>query len=374
MLAAVASLPLPARLRTRCDARSGLGDDLNLDYLLKGANNTGLIDQYIRDNPEETADWDVLREDRGNFVSPSGRTVPLGTSAVREEINRIKRHGIGLSHEHSDGWKLTVPKGGPDDDYAAVLYIEKAGFTNKLDEAGLLRRRDLAVASSRGFSVRACRSLLDFLRSRDVPVLVVHDFDKAGLGIAAAILREIPDAIDLGLRWEDLIDRRWGHADSDLRHRDYSERVTYTIKQKPYDPRQNLIENKATANEIRFLCSTARPGVEFSGRRIELNALVGDEFVDWLDGKLSDLDLDRVIPDADYLEQAYRRTFRLARLNLEEAKVWDAARDEADAIAVPGNLLTLVRDGLEAFEEQAWDDVVVTLVSDHLTSLNGGRR
>ena len=46
--------------------------------------------------------------------------------------------------------------------------------------------------------------------------------------------------------------------------------------------------------------------------------------------------------------------------------LWDAAGDEAVAITVPRNLRTLVRDGLATFEDQAWDDVIVTLIQDQL--------
>ena len=127
---------------------TGLGDALRFDYVLKGANNTGLLDQYLRDNPVETADWDVVREDRGTFSTPEGYSVPLGTIPVRNEIARIVSPSFHRVVLPVRGISLTIPKKGPLDDYSGVLYIEKMGFAPLFEATNLLRRRDLAVASS----------------------------------------------------------------------------------------------------------------------------------------------------------------------------------------------------------------------------------
>ena len=141
-----------------------------------------------------------------------------------------------------------------------------------------------------------------------MPIFIAHDLDKAGIGIPAMIKREIPSAIDIGLRWSDVISRALGFARHDLRHPDYSESMDYGKT----DPRRNLRVNGATQDEIDFLCDTARPG-QFSGRRIELNALPGQMFIDWLEASLDKAELKRVVPSAAHLEASYRRVTAFPR-------------------------------------------------------------
>jgi hypothetical protein len=46
-----------------------------------------LLPDYIAAHPEETADWDVVFDDRGALIEPhTGRVIPLGTVAVREYL------------------------------------------------------------------------------------------------------------------------------------------------------------------------------------------------------------------------------------------------------------------------------------------------
>src|SRR5262249_18068637 len=70
--------------------------------------------------------------------------------------------------------------------YQAVLYIEKEGFAPLLEEARIAERFDLAILSCKGQSVVAARKFVDHVcaRGRGVPLLVVHDFDKAGFEIS----------------------------------------------------------------------------------------------------------------------------------------------------------------------------------------------
>src|SRR5262249_42147264 len=106
--------------------------------------------------------------------------------------------------------------------YQAVLYIEKEGFAPILEEARIAERFDLAVLSCKGQSVVAARKFVDHVcaKGRGVPLLVVHDFDKAWSEISQR-LTQVSDwaleydrvtytfqndieVIDLGLRLEDV--------------------------------------------------------------------------------------------------------------------------------------------------------------------------
>ncbi|MCB8820916.1 toprim domain-containing protein [Microvirga rosea] len=93
-----------------------------------------------------------------------------------------------------------------------VLYIEKEGFFEALKEARWPERHDCALVTSKGFSTRAVRDLLDLLASGEEPVTVfcVHDADAFGTMIYQTLQQETkarPERpfriINLGLEpWE----------------------------------------------------------------------------------------------------------------------------------------------------------------------------
>ena len=331
------TLPAPARMVMYAVRRiSGLGDTLKSDYFLKK-----LLDMYLTEHPQP--DWDIVRDDRGTFREPhTDRDVPLGTLQVRQYLERVQ----GANHVDRDDQPPTLPLGwwtcGPVDRFGAILYIEKEGFGPLLASTRLAERWDLAIASCKGYSVQAARRLIKALHDGyKVPVFVVHDFDKQGIGIFDTFDHD--SYVDLGLRLDDITavdddgNDRWGlSADT------ASESVTYVAKDKPYDPRPNLTERAASTAEIDFLCRTDRP--PFHGRRVELNALQG-RFVDWLEAKLEEHHVAKIVPDEATLERVYRWAYARRWLNLEIARLYEQAQDEADDADLPDDLVTQVTDG-----------------------------
>ena len=86
-------LPAPARNVGYAVRRlTGLGDALDLTgYFLNGPHG-GLLNEYLDTHPTETADWDVIRDDRGSFYEPhTEREVKMGTLAVRRHLEEISR-------------------------------------------------------------------------------------------------------------------------------------------------------------------------------------------------------------------------------------------------------------------------------------------
>ena len=63
-----------------------------------------------------------------------------------------------------------------------MVYIEKEGANEALKEVRWSERHDCAIMSSKGFSTRAARDLIDKLAEHDEPVTVfcVHDADAYG--------------------------------------------------------------------------------------------------------------------------------------------------------------------------------------------------
>ena len=146
----------------------------------------------------------------------------------------------------------------------------------------IAERWDLAICSSKGYSVRAARRALVALAERNGRgVLVAHDFDKQGIGIADLIAREVPRAIDLGLRLDDIADERW---DSPIRG-----------GQLPQRPGPEPGRARREPGGDRLPARRRRHAAE----RVELNALVGREFIDWLEAKLRDHGIKKVVPTED---------------------------------------------------------------------------
>ena len=108
--------------------------------------------------------------------------IGLGTVAVREYIEELRELEIktaAIASAHVDTY-------GPHGSFGALLYIEKEGFMNLLDEEKLAQRFDIAIMSSKGMSVTAARELADEICHHwKIPLFTLHDFDKAGFSIAA---------------------------------------------------------------------------------------------------------------------------------------------------------------------------------------------
>jgi len=295
-----------------------------------------LLPDYIRHHAEARG-WDVVYDARGHLEEPhNGRVIGIGTSQVKEYLS---------SGEPPFAEDIDLPDfkysekdvRGPGDRYGALLYIEKEGFIPLFESAGIPERYDLAVASSKGLSSTAARELIAGLSGR-IKILVLHDFDKAGFSILGTLQRDtrrytfdrVPEIIDLGLRLKDV--EEWKLETEEAYYRGN-------------DPGWNLRENGATEGEIKFLLK----------RRVELNAFTSEDFVTWLEGKLDDQGVEKVIPDDALLEKVYRqvRSLELWR------KFFDRHRAEVEAeirkLKVPKDLRKRVQRCLDEDPKTSWD-------------------
>ena len=171
-----------------------------------------LLPEYIEARDRQS--WNVVYDARGNFTEPHTRLkVPLGTLQVRRYLARIRQHEI--KDPAFDVWEAGYPTIGPKDRLGAILFIEKEGFLPLFEAVRLAERYDLALMSTKGMSVTAARELVERLCAvHAVPLLVLHDFDKAGFSIAGTLQRSTrryrfghghaANVIDLGLRLEDV--------------------------------------------------------------------------------------------------------------------------------------------------------------------------
>ncbi|MBI1789589.1 MAG: hypothetical protein HYR60_18810 [Acidobacteria bacterium] len=313
-----------------------------------------LLPDYIREHADETAGWDVVYDARGHLWEPhTGEQIGVGTLEVRKYLRDIEGPlELGIESPRLNG---TFPTSGPRNRYNAVLYIEKEGFMPLLERARFAEQYDFAIMSSKGMGTVASRRLIENL-SETVTIFVLHDFDKSGFSIAGTLTRDTrryeftrdPDVVDLGLRLADV--EEWGLQ---------SESVQYKS-----DPTCNLEENGATVEEIAFLHRGSR-----HGKRVELNAFTSDQFVAWLDSKLVEHGVEKVIPDDGILEQAYRRAAAIRRYQ----KIIDEAGEEiatyAKGLTVPKTLRATVAKRLAKDPTLAWDEVLAVLAGEQERSL-----
>jgi hypothetical protein len=214
--------------------------------------NQTLLPEYLA---EHDVSWDIVFDDRGHFSEPhTKKSFGLGTISVRNYLSSIGKLKWIEPQVTPGGWATRGPSGR----FRAVLFIEKEGFLPLFERVRLAERFDVALMSTKGVSVTACRHLVDELCNKDVPLLVMHDFDKAGFTILSTLQRDTrrysfarrPRVIDLGLRLQDVRQLR-------LQAEDTFDRGTASAR------RFNLRENGATEEEIEFLLR----------QRVELNAL-----------------------------------------------------------------------------------------------------
>jgi DNA topoisomerase VI subunit B len=325
-----------------------------------------LLPEYLRDHPDETADWDITSKGRGTLHEPhTGRRLRLGTIEVRNYLG-------GFAAPEAQPARIAAPTivtRGPAGRYDGVLYIEKEGFMPQIERAGIAERFDIAVLSDEGMSTVAGRRLVDDVCGRlDKPLFTLHDFDVTGFDIQHRISNSneryrfrhtIKTVIDFGLRLDDV--ERWGLQ---------SEPVDIPVKGKPYEiaakranwlaaTARRLIERGATRAEIAFLLTDDHGVRGDMMKRVELNALDARSFVAFIEDKLEEHGLGKVTPDAVALGAAYATFVRANRIRARLGPEID--RLNAEPVDVPGDLAERVRDELTADRDASWDKVVATL-------------
>jgi hypothetical protein len=205
----------------------------------------------------------MYREPRGSICHPhSGEVIMLGTRTVESYAR--------------PPWL-----------YNKITYIEKEGWLGALKAKRWPERYDCTLISSKGFTTRAARDLVDKLAEHDEPVTVfcVHDADAFGTMIfqtfqeatKARGARKI-QIINLGLE-------PWEAVEMGLEVEEVEEK----------DRRKPVAD---------YVCER-RDGEHWDEwlqtHRVELNAMTTPQFIDWLDGKMAAYE--KLIPPSDVLEE-----------------------------------------------------------------------
>lgn len=317
----------------------------------------GILPEYQAAYPVQTADWDIVYDDRGHLIEPhTDRQIGLGTLAVRRYVNGWTNGA--LPEVVAPDVAMRVHTSGPYNRYGAVLFVEKEGFNELLKASRIAERFDIAIQSTKGQTVTAARQLAEHYAQQGVRIFVLHDFDKSGIEIVANYQNDTrryqydtrPLITDIGLRLADVL--ALGLEE------DGAEDVDYTSVVHPGD---NLRVCGATEEEIRFLVRSGRPKA-WTGKRVELNALTSEQLINFIERKLQEHGVQKVVPASDeYLAAAYKRAAILAKAQAQVDRLF-AELAEQD-VEIPDNLRQRLADRLEG-SGQSWDEALFDLAGE----------
>jgi hypothetical protein len=306
--------------RLRPIIKDALGAALEWGYFSQD-----LVSAYEQEHGEERL---AYRDPRGTFYIPHrGESFPLGTLQV-EEFRR-------------PAWQFNK-----------VLFIEKEGFFEALKADGWPERHDCALMTSKGQPTRAARDLIDLIGGSAEPVQVfcLHDSDAAGTLIFQSLQEETRarprrniEVINLGLEpWEAvaLADRGTVEIES----------VSYKHQQ----PVAGYVEGR-WSHWLQM-------------HRVELNAFTTQQFIEWLDRKISDFAGKLIPPDAILIERLNHQVRERLRESitdqvLAEARVDDRVNEALDGLSsrlagVVADLSERVEEDLQDNPQQHWSAVV----------------
>jgi hypothetical protein len=307
-----------------------------------------LLPDYIDEHPEETAGWDVVYDARGHLIEPhTNRRVSLGTIEVRQYLGDRTSLGPAVELNASD----LYPTSGPTNRYKHVLFVEKEGFDEIFQAVHLAEKYDLAIMSTKGMSVTAARLLLDRIAPNIEKVFVLHDFDVAGFTIRGTLgsdsrrytFDNTVDIVDLGLRLEDAeemgLEAETVNVDNRLARRG-------TLK-----------GYGATGEEIEFLLPE-----DGECRRIELNAMTSRQFIDFIEEKLEEHGVEKLVPSSDTIVAHARRLREQALTRKALDQMADDIACRAAGIKLPDNLEDQIREMLDDNPELSWDAALAAII------------
>jgi hypothetical protein len=316
----------------------------------------GCLDSFVDDFPDLTKDWIILRDDRGHFHEPGGISIGIGTMSVANYIARLGEDSASFEVEPSfsieiDAGTMTASRN-PAHRFSALIFVEKEGYTELIQKAGIAHRFDVAFASTKGMPTEAVRRLVDALAFYGVKTFCLHDFDPAGLTIANTLstsndrytFKNDLDFVDMGVR---LV-----HAEAlGLESEPYS----IGRKTDPEKLAKRLAGYGATDAEINILVHRER--------RVEIDAMTPRQLIDFIEGTLRDHGISKVVPDADTLAAYFKKEVVEQRLEDEVEALRKELRKRFDHLAdqiadedieIPDELETRVREMIAKDSTTTW--------------------
>jgi hypothetical protein len=300
---------------------------------------TYLLPTFMQENPKICAGWRVHFDPRGTLHEPhTRRQVPLGTAAVERYIAAWTNGKMDFDPPEIGPWRAGTI--GPRHRFVAVVIVEKEGIAELLIAAGVDRRFDVAIVGGKGQSVEAALRLADEL---NLPVLLLHDFDRSGLSIAA----NIRDGT-----WRHQYSNRFPVIDVGLR--------LYQIDGLESEPVFKSESGRGWISDVRLReCGAGEDEIAYlATRRVELNALTTEALVDMVEKALIENGIAKIVPDDETLIAAWRA----AQVQIDVGRALRAEVDRATRRwqhqKPPDDIADQIRRRLEEDSLLSWDVVV----------------
>jgi len=98
--------------------------------------------------------------------------------------------------------------------------------------------------------------------------------------------------------------------------------------------------------------------------RVELNAMISDEFIAFIERKFAEHGVAKVVPDSDVIERHARTVIESRLINNAVANLAAKIKEQAATVALPENLRQQIEAELKESPTLSWDEVVADLVAD----------
>ena len=191
-------------------------------------------------------------------------------------------------------------------------------------------------------AVTAARALVDSVCGGDVPLCVLHDFDSAGIIIKDTLENDTrrysytspPNVIDFGLHYSDINGLS-------------SERNNSSISD------ERLSRAGLDQAAICFL----------RNQRVELNAMTSRQLIDFVEDKLKQHGIGKVIPDSKTLAKTYEIFAASDRLSEAFEQLKEERADEREEpIKIPKNLEAKVESQFRKHPDISWHRAIQLLI------------
>jgi len=292
---------------------------------------------YVESVTDKELNWDWFVDVVTTIESERGQDIP---GMFRDERGTL--YHPHLKETFSLGTLMVEEYERPKWAFNKVVYIEKEGFFQLLRDEKWPEKNDCALLTSKGFATRAARDLLDLMgdTEEELQFFCIHDADAYGTMIYQTIQNETRarpgrkvKIINLGLEPQEALDM--GLECENLK------------AVKKFKPVADYV-----SSEWRYW---------LQDHRVELDAMSSSQFLQWLDDKMAQYGIGKVVPPAAVLKDTLLEQLRnrLERVIIERI-LKDADIDgETDklfkAITPPYDLMSIVRKGLEACLQDRWD-------------------
>jgi hypothetical protein len=309
------------------------GDELKIGHF------KAIITEYEGEHGEIPK---MYREPRGSLYHPHrGETISIGTLMVETYERPV--------------WT-----------YNKVIYTEKEGFSEALKDVRWPERHDCMLTSTKGFTTRAIRDLVDKLAKHAEPVTVfcVHDADAAGTMIYETFQQETKargarkiEIVNLGLEpWEALA---MGLQLEDIEAGDKRRAVAAYVRERSGRDWDKWLQT----------------------HRIELNAMTTPAFIAWLDGKMAVHGSGKLVPPDDVLLSEWEmRLENLVRENVTARILREAGLEAQVAAAIAAiekpdaaDLANGVRQTFEDEPEAEWRAYIAANARGRLSLKSGAQ-